>query len=104
MAILVAKDIHFSRCLVFQEDNKVAEIAIASKQCQFVELVTIDVLHSLHDDCHIDLGLHLQVKPGLVHSTLLVRADGLLALKLTDIDLKAQRAELLIEALAVPGR
>jgi len=61
------------------------------------------VLHGAHDDRHVDLCLHLQVEARLAHVAVFVRAEDLLPFEFPDVYHKAERAELLVEAFAVPG-
>ena len=104
VAVFVAENMHLLLSPLLEEDHQVAEIAIAGKQSQLCKLVEINVFHRLHHNGHVHFGLHLQAKALLVHAAVLVWAVGLLLLELADVYEEAQRAELLIEALTVPGR
>ena len=85
-----------------QKLAQVSEVAIASQQTEAGELVLVGVLHGLHDDGHVDLGLHLQIEARLAHVTVLVGAEDLLSLEGANVDLKALLRDLLVELLAMP--
>lgn len=46
------------------------------------------MLHRLHNDCDINLGLNLYVEACFVHVALLIRAESLLTLEFPDINLE----------------
>ena len=85
-----------------QKLAQVSEVAIASQQTEAGELVLVGVLHGLHDDGHVDLGLHLQIEARLAHVAVLVGAEDLLTLEGPNVDLKALLRDLLVELLAMP--
>ena len=104
VAVLIAEDVHLLFCPLLEENYQVSEITIPSKQRKLCKLVEIYVFHRLHNDGDVHFGLNLKAKALLMHAAILVRAVSLLLLELSDIYLKAKRAQLLVEALTVPGR
>jgi hypothetical protein len=62
------------------------------------------MLHSLHDNRHVDFGLHLYIKASLALSARLIGAKGLFALEGSDVDSEAQRVHLFVEFLTMPDR
>ena len=64
-------------------------------------LIRVKRFHGLHDYSDVDFSLDLKVETGLVHGTLLLRAENLLAFELPNVDYEAQLRYLLIELLSM---
>ena len=64
-------------------------------------LIRVKRFHGLHDYSDVDFSLDLKVKTGLVHGTLLLWAENLLAFELPNVDYKAQLCYLLVELLSM---
>ena len=57
VTVLVAEYEYFLCGLVLQEADEVSKVAISRQENKFAELVTVGVLHSLHDDGDVDFCL-----------------------------------------------
>lgn len=84
--------------------DHITEITISCEQCEVVEASKHEIFDSFHDDCDVNLGLHLYIEASLASRAVLLGTLHPLTLELTNIDFEAETIKLLVETFAMPDR